>query len=261
MTYWQRFTEEELQKIYQECTNPTDFCKRLGYSSSNGLAIKQLKEKYDWFHSYSKPSKKNLIGQIFGKLTVIEEVPSENHKSAYWKCQCSCGNVKNVSTSNLISGRVSSCGCYNKLRITEANLIDLTGKTFGKWTVLRRAEENSSNNSSRWICQCSCDKHTVKTIDSQTLRRGESLSCGCWHRSQGELKIAEILDELKIPYIQEYVLPNIKSAKDGQLRVDFAIIKIIVYILLLNLMGNSIMNQQKFLAEKNILKCCSKMIN
>jgi len=36
----------------------------------------------------------------------------QNH--IYYICQCSCGNVKSISKTNLQSGNTSSCGCYMK---------------------------------------------------------------------------------------------------------------------------------------------------
>jgi hypothetical protein len=33
---------------------------------------------------------------------------------AYWLCQCDCGNQKEISGSNLTSGKSQSCGCFAK---------------------------------------------------------------------------------------------------------------------------------------------------
>ncbi len=60
----------------------------------------------------------NLIGQQFGKLTVLErcedKVFSSNRKSVQWLCQCSCGNKVKVLASNLKNGNSQSCGlCGN----------------------------------------------------------------------------------------------------------------------------------------------------
>ena len=56
----------------------------------------------------------NLIGQKFGKLTVLDSAYSKDD-SKYWKCQCECGNIVYVRTGNLKSynGGCStlSCGC------------------------------------------------------------------------------------------------------------------------------------------------------
>lgn len=51
-----------------------------------------------------------LLGQRFGRLTVIKELPTENQESI-WLCQCDCGNLKEVKGWYLTRGIVSSCGC------------------------------------------------------------------------------------------------------------------------------------------------------
>lgn len=58
----------------------------------------------------------DLLGEKFGKLTVIKRVENRNNKS-WWLCKCDCGNEKEVLGSYLVHGRVSSCGCshYDKI--------------------------------------------------------------------------------------------------------------------------------------------------
>ena len=58
-------------------------------------------------------------------------------------------------------------------------LIDLTGRTFGRLTVVSRAENKPNDTRARWYCRCSCGKEA--TVMGYTLRRGESKSCGCLH--------------------------------------------------------------------------------
>lgn len=44
---------------------------------------------------------------------------------------------------------------------------DLTGMTFGKLMVLHQVEDYITPNGThmdRWLCECSCEKHTIKTI-------------------------------------------------------------------------------------------------
>lgn len=53
---------------------------------------------------------------------------------------------------------------------------DLSGKQFGFWKVLERAENNSCG-SARWLCECECGKR--KILRANTLKNGESKSCGC----------------------------------------------------------------------------------
>jgi hypothetical protein len=54
---------------------------------------------------------------------------------------------------------------------------DLTGKKFGRLTVLRRVE--SRNGQSRWLCRCSCTDATEVIAYAGNLRRGSARSCGC----------------------------------------------------------------------------------
>lgn len=54
---------------------------------------------------------------------------------------------------------------------------DLTGKRFGRWTVIERAS-NGNHGQTRWLCKCDCG--TIKPVQSQHLREGRSVSCGCY---------------------------------------------------------------------------------
>lgn len=53
----------------------------------------------------------NLIGNIYGKLTVIRLLGRNERKRYVWACQCDCGGIKNVPQDLLQSGRTKSCGC------------------------------------------------------------------------------------------------------------------------------------------------------
>ena len=65
-------------------------------------------------------------------------------------------------------------------------LIDLTGQTFGEWTVIKRDYETTDNaKHAFWECKCSCG--TVKSIPGVRLRKGESKSCGCLKEEQNNL--------------------------------------------------------------------------
>ncbi len=54
-------------------------------------------------------------------------------------------------------------------------VIDLTGKRFGRLTVLNRAENHGIHPS--WHCRCDCGKETK--VAGQHLRNGTTKSCGC----------------------------------------------------------------------------------
>jgi hypothetical protein len=55
----------------------------------------------------------DLLGQRFGRLTVVASAPSGG-KHARWLCACLCGTRKVVYSSNLLRGLTQSCGCLNR---------------------------------------------------------------------------------------------------------------------------------------------------
>lgn len=58
---------------------------------------------------------KNLVGQTFSKLLVVERAPSiargETKMVSAWLCRCDCGNEKIIQGCNLRNGTTKSCGC------------------------------------------------------------------------------------------------------------------------------------------------------
>ena len=55
-------------------------------------------------------------------------------------------------------------------------LIDMTGKKFGRWTVIERSD-NSKRGNAQWICKCDCG--TTSIVRGDLMRIGHSTSCGC----------------------------------------------------------------------------------
>lgn len=67
---------------------------------------------------------KELIGNKFGRLTVVEDlgifVKEGTKTKLHWvKCKCDCGNEVIISSNNLVSGHTNSCGCYKLERIVD----------------------------------------------------------------------------------------------------------------------------------------------
>lgn len=61
------------------------------------------------------PSRYDLTGQRFGRMTVLEYAGSYEFpcgtKKPMWICRCDCGKVCEVIGQNLLNGRTRSCGC------------------------------------------------------------------------------------------------------------------------------------------------------
>lgn len=65
----------------------------------------------------------NLVGSIFGRLTVIERCLDYRDKPM-WKCQCGCGQYVMVSTYGLTKRGTKSCGCIRNEKVsTGENLL------------------------------------------------------------------------------------------------------------------------------------------
>ena len=110
----------------------------------------------------------DLTGKVYGKWAVLGQAENDKRGHTQWLCRCKCGTERVVNGYSLRSGRSTSCEC--------SFLSDLTGQSFGKWTVLERAE-NTKDGKTRWLCCCKCG--VVKKVRGENLRRGSSLSCGC----------------------------------------------------------------------------------
>ena len=60
----------------------------------------------------SEKNMKNLVGQRFGKLVVLEMLEERNkHGRIVYRCRCDCGNIIDVLGNSLALGHTSSCGC------------------------------------------------------------------------------------------------------------------------------------------------------
>lgn len=181
---------------------------------------------------------KDLTGQKFGRLTVLYKDENDyftkgGNKIYQWICQCDCGTILSVERNKLKSGHTQSCGClhaeklgmdideyrlkYSSLKGNTGILKDLTGKKFGKLTVLRR-DEKSSSKCLKWVCKCECG--SIVSVSRNNLNSGHTRSCGCID-SVGESKISNILNEFHINFKTECTFNKCKDKH--KLPFDFGI--------------------------------------
>lgn len=116
----------------------------------------------------------NIEGQRFGSLVVVELMPSDG-KSRRWKCICDCGEETFARGRALRFGSVKSCGCRRK-DSWSSRKIDLTGRAFGKLTVIAR-EGKTKFGKITWLCLCECSGQSV--VRGSDLVSGNTKSCGC----------------------------------------------------------------------------------
>lgn len=115
----------------------------------------------------------SFIGKRFGNLTVIDFSHINKHRNTCWLCECDCGDRIVVSRNHLRQGNVKSCGCLKHGPDRE----DLTGKRFGRLTVVQYDHDDIHRNS-YWLCECDCGNRTIVTRGG--LTSGNTTSCGCY---------------------------------------------------------------------------------
>jgi hypothetical protein len=111
----------------------------------------------------------DLNGQRFGKWTVLNSGGRNKWGQGIWNCICDCGKQKIVDAWSLRRGDSKSCGCVK-------HTPEMTGKRFGKLTVIRRLPNDKYKNAV-WECQCDCGE--IRRIRAGGLRNSKTQSCGC----------------------------------------------------------------------------------
>lgn len=59
-------------------------------------------------------NKLDLVGSVFGDLTVQKFAYTNKNRKTVWFCQCKCGNTKEVLGVVLKRGDTKSCGCRKR---------------------------------------------------------------------------------------------------------------------------------------------------
>lgn len=158
---------------------------------------------------------KDIVGQRFGKLIALEKIgakPEYKSRSCYWKCQCDCGNIIEVSMNALNRGQ-KSCGKCPREYTPE----DISQQKFGLLTVLEYVDRDERG--PIWKCLCECGNFI--NVHTHDLKTENVKSCGCIN-SYGEKLIAHILDDLKIKYKKQKTFKTcINPQTNTRLRFDF----------------------------------------
>lgn len=114
----------------------------------------------------------DLTNKVCGNFLVLSRAedyisPKGAHRTR-WNCKCLlCGNDQVVIMDTVLRKQSKqSCGCLN----------DLSGKQFGRLTVIEKDKSDEYNNT-LWKCKCSCG-NDISVMHSR-LTTGNVQSCGC----------------------------------------------------------------------------------
>lgn len=103
----------------------------------------------------------DLTNKKFNSWTVIRHI-----KGGIWECECECGKRKNITVSNVVSGKSKSCGCKRKAKgitdNTKSIMASLIGTQRGNLTILGYSPKLN------WKCQCKCGNIVYRPLDTLT---------------------------------------------------------------------------------------------
>lgn len=103
-------------------------CGNITYATKYALITGKKKSCGCLRSALGKSKKKDLLGQRFGSLEVIEETDQRKDGKVVWKCRCDCGNYIFVSSRDLLGDRKSHCGCQTVASRGEEKIMALLNK-------------------------------------------------------------------------------------------------------------------------------------
>lgn len=162
----------------------------------------------------------NLVGQTFGKLTVKEKTMNPNSKSKkiYWLCECSCGGQSIVSTTDLVSGKITQCRECGIKQSGKSKTDKWIGKKFGMLTVIDVYTKRHDNGRVRTICICECECGNIveKKVDHLKRSKDDPLySCGCTDWIRSDLRAKDVIGEKfgRLTVVEEFKENKIRKLK------------------------------------------------
>lgn len=93
-----------------------------------------------------------MIGEKYGRLTVISFIKKDRNGKKVYLCSCECGNTKNVVAGNMKSDRTRSCGCLQKEKAKEAKTTHSKTQTgaYKSWSAMKRRCANRGSKDSKY---------------------------------------------------------------------------------------------------------------
>lgn len=153
--------------------------------------------KINRIKAYDKKSN-SIIGQKFGRVTIIEKIGKDKWGSLIYSGECDCdGDIKNYNIASLRSGKTQSCGCYKREVTLQNNMNyakDAVGNKYNRLTVIKEIERDKNFNQRMVLAECECDGN-IKKYNLNQLKFGSTTSCGCYGRERTkETKTYQVRD-------------------------------------------------------------------
>lgn len=151
----------------------------------------------------------------------VLEFDHQEKGEEYYKCQCDCGceEFKIISRNKINKTLCKKRKLEEKEKLKKERenfsiyevpktVEDLTGKVFGRLTVLGFAGIYS--NYTYWVCQCQCGNKVLRR--AYELKKNQNASCGCYNIEKSKEKALDLVGQ-KIGRLT--VLKRVEN-RDGQ---------------------------------------------
>lgn len=157
---------------------------------------------------YNGPLHEDLI---VIKRIAKEEAPWKTHETA-WLVECKKCHRQWITRKSALTAGCTMCNHPNGGGRGNINK-NIIGQKFGYLTVLDYIHGSGTNNHPYVKCQCECGNIVDVRLDHLKGRMKDgrfqkTISCGCAHKSVGELTIENILQTHNINYQIQYKIPN-----------------------------------------------------
>ncbi len=148
---------------------------------------------------------KDLTGQKFNRLTVLEKGERNSCNQIQWKCKCDCGNIVLATTTYLKSGHTKSCGCLNKEsasnRLKDSKFVKSREKyrkeNFLKdgtsLALIKNTEKLRKNNTSK-VTGIYFDKQN-KNWRARIFIKGKNINLGSFTKIKDAIKVRKEAEE------------------------------------------------------------------
>lgn len=121
------------------------------------------------------PSRIDISGKRIGRVIILERDQSKP-RCLFWKAVCDCGTHFSCYSASFKRGERFEC---KECMLERRRGIDLTGRKYGRWTVVGMGV----NHHNKTVCHCLCDCGKTGDVTPYTLSRPRhSMSCGCYGR-------------------------------------------------------------------------------
>ena len=146
-------------------------------------------------------------GQVYGRLTVLGELPERTRGGRVFRCLCACG--RDARAVELRQGKIRSCGCLRD----ETRQSGQTrpprvqrGQRYGRLVVLHEAGRASPSDARMFTRGCDCGSTTTVRGANQLCPQYRRLICFPLHRSR--VDIPADTDESLRPVLSYRIAPR-----------------------------------------------------